>query len=36
MMPDYIPASDDDEWIEPYYNDPGEFGDSQTGDAEDD
>lgn len=26
-MPDWMGESDDDEWLEPWYNDPGEFGD---------
>ncbi len=28
-MPDWQPPSDDDEWLEPWYNDTGEFGDQQ-------
>ena len=31
-MPDWQPASDDDEWLEPWYNDTGEFGDQQETD----
>ena len=27
MMPDWVGDSDDDETLEPYYNDTGEFGD---------
>jgi hypothetical protein len=28
MMPDHIAESDDDETIEPWFNEPGEFGDN--------
>jgi len=34
-MPDWVGASDDDEVIEPWYNDTGDFGDSAES-AEDD
>ena len=35
MMPDWIGASDDDETIEPWFNDTGDFGDgADEGDDE--
>ena len=33
-MPDWVADSDDDEWIEPWYNDTGEFGEQQEEDEE--
>lgn len=35
-MPDHEGESDDDETIEPWFNDTGEFGDTQQGDESDD
>ncbi len=35
-MPDWTGESDDDETIEPWFNEPGEFGDLNQGDNEDD
>lgn len=32
IMPDWLLANDDDEWLEPHYNDTGEFGDNQEED----
>lgn len=34
MMPDWVGASDDDEVIEPWFNDTGDFGDHDEGDDE--
>ena len=34
-MPDYEPESDDDETIEPYFNDTGDFGDQQQENEDD-
>jgi hypothetical protein len=36
MMPDHIATSDDDETIEPWFNDTGDFGDNQEGDEDED
>lgn len=32
QMPDFNPPSDDDEWLEPHFNDTGDFGDNQESD----
>lgn len=34
-MPDWTADDDDDEWIEPYYNDTGEFGETVWVDDDD-
>jgi hypothetical protein len=34
MMPDWVGATDDDEVIEPWYNDTGDFGDNAEEDDE--
>lgn len=35
-MPDHIAPSDDDETIEPHFNDTGDFGEQDQGDEDDD
>ena len=35
VMPDFVPISDDDETLEPWLNDTGEFGDLTEGNDDD-
>ena len=36
QMPDFVPPSDDDETLEPWFNDTGDFGDNQEENCDDD
>jgi hypothetical protein len=35
MMPDWVPLSDDDETLEPWFNDTGDFGDHADDEGDD-